>query len=45
MGGFLHDVSLIHYDVFLLILDDDVLVNYLHCVEFAVFFESAQEDL
>lgn len=41
MGGFFHDVSLIHYDVFLLIFDDDVLVDYLHCVEFAVFLEPA----
>lgn len=45
MCGFFHDVSLIHYDIFLLVLDDYVFVDYLHCVEFAVFLEPAQKDL
>lgn len=45
MGGFFHDISLIHDDIFLLVLDDDVFVDYLHCIEFAVFLEPTQKDL
>lgn len=41
----LHDVTLIHDDVLLLVLDDHLLVDHLHRVEVAVFFEPAQKYL
>ena len=45
MGGIFHDIPLVHDDIFLLIFDDDVLVDNLHRVEFAVFLEPAQKHL
>lgn len=45
MAGAFHDVPLVHDDVFLLILHDDILIDHFHRIEVAVFFEPAQKDL
>ena len=41
----LHDVTLIHDEVLLLVLDDHLLIDHLHRVEVAVLFEPAQKYL
>jgi hypothetical protein len=41
MCGILHDVPLIHYDIFLLVLYDHLFIDDLHCIELPIFFESA----
>jgi len=45
MVNVFHDVPLVHDDVLLFVLDDDLLVNHLHGVEVSIFFESAQKHL
>ena len=40
-----HNISLIFYDALLIVFSDEMLVDELHCIEFAILLESHEENL
>ena len=42
MAGILHDISFIHDDVLLFVLDDHIFIDHFHGIEVSILFESTQ---